>query len=416
MNSNHNNIYEASSFPKYSRREAEGMNMKDKSTGDKKNSTKPLKFVVIPTSKLFYKKVNDSASIGGRLNFHNYLKSFPSNNFLDHQIADIYNIFSKNGAFLRPLDQKTALELFIKNFEKCDTTKDNKINLTEFDHCVKTDPYLQFIKATPLRYATFANFSYTEENGFNAFLFKILDGYENNKMNFYDYLMLRLMAFAWKKCSVNTPYMDEQNFECAIDITSGWHSLPRNTARQLFKLILALAPNGEKLRNIDFISYFLVANSIRLYGKINVKEDNDATKADFKNAMDASILPARYGDAIIDLLFNLVHGKENIEASGIDVQTFFFFDYYLRIFYQGLLTNRKWYLDLTQFEQIISSNILPTHIYRYFKTIPQNKITQNSFYSSLFPKINQDMEENYFIKFLEVKSGIFIDLFFCFIY
>jgi hypothetical protein len=370
------------------------------------NSNLTISVKKIPISQLFEKKMNDSSLIKNSMTFKNYLKNFQSNRLLGKQIEELFTIFKSKGAFLRDLDLKTASELFIKNFEKCDLNKSNKLSYIEFDKCMKTDPYLKSIRATPLKYAAFSNYSYTDEFGFNSYLFNILDKYEENQVTLYDYMILRLIAFAWKKCSVESPYIDELGFECALDIASDWRSISKNTARNLFKLGISLSPNGDKMRNMDFITFFLIANSARLFGKINGKENNDASISEFRNALDANILPFRYNLDIIDDIFKLVHSGEEQFNYGIDLESFFFFDYYLKIFYQGTLSSKRWFIDLAQFRAIISSNYLPSLFYKYFKTIPQNKLSRESFQSKEYQPVDPSLEDNYFMKFLELGSCI----------
>lgn len=389
----------------------------EKNTNTTNNNTNKSNINITRTliSVLFQKKINDSATIKNSMSFKNYIKNFQSNRLLGKQIEELFTIFKSKGAFLHDLDLKTALELFIKNFEKCDTNKSNKLSYTEFDNCMKTDPYLKAIRATPLRYAAFSNYSYTDEFGFNSYLFSILDKYEENQVTLYDYLILRLMAFAWKKCSVQSPYIDELGFECALDITSDWRSISKNTARNLFSLGISLSPNGDKLRNMDFITFFIIANSARLFGKINGRETNDASKAEFRNALDANILPFRYNLDVIEQIFKLVHAGEEQGDSGIDLESFYFFDYYLKIFYQGTLSSRRWFIDLAQFQAIISSNYLPSLFYKYFKTIPQNRLSRESFQAKEYQPIDPSLEDNYFMKFLEIGSGKLLNYFFSFI-
>jgi len=85
-------------------------------------------------------------------------------------------------------------------------------------------------------------------------------------------MTLRLMVFSWKHCSVQGPFIEESNFECAVEVASGYRTLSKSAARRLFKLGLELS-NNEYLRNLDFITFLYVSLSMRLYGKINRKED-----------------------------------------------------------------------------------------------------------------------------------------------
>lgn len=129
-------------------------------------------------------------------------------------------------------------------------------------------------------------------------------------------MILRLMVFSWKHCSVQGPFIEESNFEFAIEVSSGYRTLSKIAARRIFNLELELS-NLESIRNFDFITFLYLSLSLRLYGNINGKEDGDITRTEFNTALDNYILYSRYSQIVIDQLFGLVNEK-TILNQGID--------------------------------------------------------------------------------------------------
>ena len=70
---------------------------------------------------------------------------------------------------------------------------------------------------------------------------------------------------------------------------------------------------------------------MRLFAKINGKEDGDITKNEFNNALDNNILPIRYSQVTINEMFSLVK-SDKILNRGVDKFTFVFLDFNLRLF------------------------------------------------------------------------------------
>jgi hypothetical protein len=61
----------------------------------------------------------------------------------DKQLELIYQdlMYTEDGA-LTPRAAKSAIEIFVQQFETCDTDKDNVLNMTEFVGCFKNDTYV----------------------------------------------------------------------------------------------------------------------------------------------------------------------------------------------------------------------------------------------------------------------------------
>ena len=144
-------------------------------------------------------------------------------------------------------------------------------------------------------------------------------------MTYYNYMQLRLLTFSWIKCSVGAPLIDEARFECAVEIASGWKTMPRNQARALFAKTLSYSDAGNRL--MDFVRYCDLTLSVRVYGKLNGKEDNLITRNEMNLGLDNNILPQRYNQQTIVYLFKLANDNSAGNSSGIDLISFCFYDF-----------------------------------------------------------------------------------------
>ena len=319
----------------------------------------------------------------------------------DKQLEEIFLIF-RNNKMAGVSDFRTTYNLFVANFDKCDKDKDLFLNSAEFANCMKVDPYLSLIQAPDKLYTTNKEFI-SNATAFANHLFLFADNYDKRGLNFYDYVVMRLMASSWRKCSVNGPFIDETSFECAMDFISGSRSLHSNSLRKLFHLALELGNSkSQPVRTLDFVMYYAFASSVRLFGKVNAKENMDAIDNEFNIALDTNILPTRYSQSIIDDLFKLVKSSGK---SGIDLYSFCFYDHFLKLFYKGYQSEKRWKISLKEFQAITNFYLFPAHIINYLRQVPQANYTANSY--NLRAHIVQSMytEEDNLAKFLEVSSS-----------
>lgn len=342
--------------------------------------------------------------------FHSH-NSFLANKLLDKQIIEIFNIFRTKKFVASRYDLRSAIEFFLNDFERCSPNQTYVMDLKQFQRCMTIDPSLNRIIPPSDVYANYLNYSNPKDTNHTAFktlVFNSLNRMNENYLNFYDYLMLRLYVFSWWKCSVNGPYLDETGFECAIDIVNDWRSMDRQTSRNIYYLAIKLAPNAEKTRHIDFINFINLATSIRTYGSINQKEDSDATKAEFNNALDNNILPIRYNQKVIDNFFKLVCDEDN-PNQGIDIQTFWYFDAILKIFFNDSKSEKRWQADFNQFSTALDSGFFPSHFQKYIQLIPQYTLKNSSYMMEVYDNIKFfKTEEDHLMlpKFLEKSIKI----------
>ena len=285
---------------------------------------------------------------------------------------------------------------FITPFEKCDVDADMLLNLKEFTKCLKTDEYLTRINIPnakfPLQGSTikFKNF-----DEYAKILFGIYDEGRMGKFTFYNYMQIRLMTFSWMKCSTGSPFLEESAFECAIEKASGWKTMNRNQARALFDN--ALSFSGSVNRQMDMVIFSDLALSVRLYGKINRKEDNVASTNEMNLALDNSILPERYNQKTIEYLFKLSNDNSNGNSLGIDCISFCFYDYWLKIFDENSIKTRH-YLNVAEFIKANNNKLFPKNMEGTIKLIPQNVLSSASY--NMFEDLNKKLkpEDNHFMK------------------
>lgn len=328
---------------------------------------------------------------------------------LDKQLEDIFHDMNyRNESDNSDYGKKTFLTMFLNNFEACDGNADNVLNITEFTSCMQNDTYLNKIQPPPLMHAAFANYSFTNATGFYPILFSLFDSYHFNYTNLHDYMQLRLMVYSWKKCSVSAPFIEEVSFECAIEIAGGFKTMSRTTVRRLFALGLELS-NSESIRNMDFITYIIIATSVRIYGKINGKEDSDITRNEFNLALDSNILPMRYNQDIINSCFKLIEEYDR-PNQGMDVISFVFYDFFLRI-YDVQTPARQYYLGNSDFQSTFSNYLFPTKTNQTIAKIPQNVLNTSSYQMYSYVNItNYNNENDHFLKsFVETDTEVLFE-------
>lgn len=329
---------------------------------------------------------------------------------MDKQLDDIYQDMN----YQREIDHsekgiRSFLQIFVNQFQSCDLNYDNILSMAEFTGCMRNDSYLATIVPPTPNFASFINYTFTNTTGFYPIIFNILDTHKQGYLNFHAYMTLRLMAFSWRKCSVSAPFIEEVNFECALEVSSGYRTLPRTTVRRLFNLGIELS-NSESTRNLDFITYLLVATSTRVYGQINGKEDTDITRSEFNMALDSNILPMRYNQDIINNIYTLIEDSDK-PNQGIDVLSFVFYDFFLRIFdspVPGLPKRRPYYLNPQDFLNTVRHYLFPNATNMELMKIPQMNITVNSYQMYTYLNIsNFHNEQDHFLRsFVETDEKI----------
>jgi hypothetical protein len=323
---------------------------------------------------------------------------------LDKQLEEIFGtLLFRQEDSMTTNGVRNYMEIFVNQYAKCDIHQDNVLDLSEFTSCIQSDAYLSTFAPPPPEYATSSG--HTTPAYFYASLFNILDEKSDGYINFVSYMRLRLLAFSWRQCSVNAPYLEETDFECALEYVSGFKTNSRNLSRNIFKLALELS-NNPSIRTLDFISYAIIASSVRLFSRINVKEDNDITRSEFNVALDDNNLPLRYNQEIINQFFELLddHDRPN---QGIDLESFIYYDFILQLYtFTGKV--RPYYLNINDFKKVISDTLFPNKTLNEILMIPQYNLTDSSYQMYQYLNISQYIgESDYFYKnFLEVKTEV----------
>jgi hypothetical protein len=350
-----------------------------------------------------YQDLNKTYVVQNVATFKIQNRRWNDNKLHDKQLEDIYqDLIYKQSGSMTPEGSRAAIQLFVSQFESCDSNKDNVLSLNEFQGCMVNDTYLNQIVPPQQAFATNTNYSFTNQTGFYPILYNVLDTYRLNYTNFHDYMLLRLFVFSWRKCSVLGPFIEEIGFECAIEIAAGWKTLSKSASRHLYNLALELS-NTVTVRNIDFISYVIVAQSARIFGKINGKEDHDATKAEFNMALDGNVLPSRYNQEVINNMFELIEDA-GVPNQGMDIISFVFYDFHLRLF-EVSNAQRRWHLVNSEFMNIFNNYLYPWTTLEEVNSIPQNNLTALSYQMYTYLNIsNYYQEGDYFLKFPQLSE------------
>lgn len=322
---------------------------------------------------------------------------------LDKQLEDIFNAMNmRDGKFNQMHADRPFMQIFFDQFANCDKNNDNVISLQEFQPCLKNDTYLSKILPPPQVWAAHQN--YTDPNFFYNFIFNIMDTHQTGYLNFHAYMELRLMVFSWRKCSVNGPFIEETSWECAIEVVAGFKTSSRTLLRNTFYMCLELS-NSHHIRNLDFISFLIYASSARLYGKINGKEDHDLSKSEFNLVLDENMLPSRYNQFVVDTMFKLIH-EDDLNFEGIDLQTFIWYDFALRLFEQKNAT-RRWHLNEPEFTNTLANFLFPNKMSYALSQIPMNNFTNMTYQMYTYLNISQFHDEHDFlIKFAQKKEEV----------
>jgi len=322
---------------------------------------------------------------------------------LDRKLKDIFGIMlDQKEKYQDEYHEKGFISLFLNTFSRCDKDKDNVLIKEEFIECLMNDKYISLIIPPQSEFSN--NNKYSKSNKVShEILFNLLDDKRSNFVNFLNYMKLRMYSFSWRKCSVLSPFMDETNFECAIDIISGSKTASKTRIRQLYYFALYNSNNPQGT-NINFITFVGIANSIRLYGEINLKDDDDISRNEFNMALDGNVLPIRYNQLIIDQMFELVKDFDKYNH-GIDLKTFVFYDFLLLLF-NIENPERRYHLNKKELIKVFNNPMFPNKTLNEISLIPQFNLTKDSyktyqyFNSSIFMT-----ESDYFYKsFLEIQS------------
>lgn len=372
-------------------------NKNDIKANPNKNQTKKI---LDSTLKSLYRAINTTFINKDEFSFRRDNRNYDYK-ILDRQLEEIFHILlykrekqiSLNGV-------RDFIGIFMNTYNSCDEDQDNVLNFEEFKNCVSKDKYMSMIIPTPPEYSINRNLTDTSENFYSA-IFHILDDRNLNYINFVSWMRIKLFAFSWRFCSVNGPYVEEIDFECAIDVISNHRTASRTLLRQVFFVSLYLA-NNYYLRNIDFLTFTSIASSIRLFGFINIKEDEDITRSEFNLALDGNMLPIRYNQVIIDEFFELVQEYQKTNQ-GIDLQTFIFYDFTLQLFSVKKPT-RPYSINKKEFIQILDSPLFPNRTLAEISMIPQFNMTSESYQMYQYYNISQFSDEsNFLYKFLETE-------------
>lgn len=316
------------------------------------------------------------------------------------QVEEIFNTMKLKDETSKTMHgDRVYMKMFIDDFSKCDIDKDNQLNLDEFQQCMSADTYLKLITPPDAIYASWSNF--TVQDKFNSEIYNTLNIY-NTTLNFAAYMELRLMLFSWRKCGVGAPFLEEIVFECVVNIVSKGKTASRTTLRNIFYQTLELS-GSTRIRNLDFISFMYLAQSLRAFGSISGKLDNEISRDELNLALDGNILYDRFNQDIINAFFQLVEDYSS-PTKGLDLRTFTYLDFNFRI-YGKYSVDKKWKLNFKEFTNVLLDPTFPALLNNTLSLIPTTFLTANSYQMFTYMNITKFHDEgDFFVKFAEKNS------------
>lgn len=347
-----------------------------------------------------YKKLNETY-VKQEINLFKKQINVFDYKLIDKQVEEIFQTMKINDEKTKTMHgDRVYMEIFVNEFSKCDNDTDNELSMAEFKSCMGNDTYLSKIKTPPSNVASRPELNNTDL--FYEELFRVLNTHNTTALNFHAYMELRLMLFSWRKCSVAAPFIEEIIFECSIEVLSGMKTNSRTTLRNIFYMALELS-GSDSIRNLDFITFVYLAQSIRNFGKINGKMDHELTRNEMNLALDENRLGHIYNQALVDAFFELVKDESN-PYGGLDLRTFVYLDFSFRLFGRYSLC-RRWKLNPDEFAKTIQDPNFPTKLKGAIDKIPFTQPTASSYQMYQYLNISQfNTEENFFVKFAETKS------------
>lgn len=323
-------------------------------------------------------------------------------NMQPYEIQEIfqYMLFRQEGRVTQD-SLKIFYAIFVQKFQECDPDKSNSLTFDEWAVCLKNETDFRYIKPPIYNYTSFNPVLLAPVN-FYGTLFELLDYDKKGYINFHDYMKFRLYVFSWKFCSVHAPYLLEAEFECSLSISTQMKYSSRAKIRNLYQFWLSQSSN-QSMRNFDFTLFTIVTHGARLFALINNKNDNDISRKEFELALDKGVLPKRYNQDNIDYFFKLTENK-NHRDSGIDLQTFIFYDYHLILFDSNSIS-RMYYIKNDEYFKLLNSMFFPNNTLAEMYMSPTYNLTPSSYNLYQFANITIfNSERDFFYKFSQVEN------------
>ena len=347
------------------------------------------------------------------LNDQQFASKFANWDFKLHEreLDEVWGAVLRNeGKITNERGLRAFLNIFVEHFTACNKKENNVLTIGEFSECMANEPFLKKIKAPPKKYIFVPPNQNQPE--FNANLFFLLDTHLEKVLNFKQYLYLRLVIYSLQKCSPISPEISEVTFHCAINISSGYRTLQPNTTRSLFELALQLG-NNEDLRNLDFLTFFQLSQTVRLYSDINRNLQTDLSYPEMINALSNNILPKRYNKNTVNQLFQLLSSdqiktgnNQRLLTLKIDIYTFYFQDFFLRLFSRPGAA-KPFLLNRDEFLMTLYHPMFPKSFVSILEKVPMIEVLTKVANANQFMWhniTNFNNEESFFGSYLQLKS------------
>lgn len=113
--------------------------------------------------------------------------------------------------------------------------------------------------------------------------------------------------------------------------------------------------------------------------------------------LDENHLPGRYNQFIVDSFFRLT-SEADMEVSGLDFNSFMFYDFALQLFYLPPQNGtRRWYLNEKEFTNAFMDIRFPKKLFAELKTLPTTNYTEKTYQMYTYKRVSNFDGEHEFL-------------------
>jgi hypothetical protein len=173
-------------------------------------------------------------------------------------------------------------------------------------------------------------------------------------LNFYHYLFLRKVIFAWFQCNSSISYLSKNDFNCAISHIIPAKYLPNLEKEQIYDVGLRFQFNDNSLIQLDFISFLRIGHYANIFFNFNKKNDSSIL---YKDDFLKSIMEDREANQIsqenVKNFYTITNTDPHKNPSKINFETFCFFFHFHKLFdryskERPLQISKKEFLELLE--------------------------------------------------------------------
>lgn len=257
--------------------------------------------------------------------------------------------------------------LYILPFEACLEwkSKENKINQSKANTNNKNDENIFLLSKDQLK-TCFEADPKTKEILFREIdvkrdpykiIYNILSLKSKPALNFYHYLFLRKVIFAWFQCNSSISYLSKNDFNCAISHIIPPKYLSNLQKEQIYDVGLRFQFNDNSLIQLDFISLLRIGHYANIFFNFDKKNESSILyKDDFLKSIDEDREANQITQENVKNFYTITNTDPHKNPSKINFETFCFFFHFHKLFdrysrERPLQINKKEFLELLEDEE-----------------------------------------------------------------